>query len=231
MSQIGAWYGSPAVWRLVFALALVAVAPGSAAAQDQNDARAGAITFDIPAQSLARALIAFGTATGIDLYYDAALADGRLSTAVTGTLPPRAALQQLLQGTGVVARVTAPETFILVPAPREARAPAPARYQGYFAAVQARVGDALCRGAGAAAAQSREALLRLWLTPAGTVDSVEVLGAASEDREGRGLADAMRGLAIGAPPADMPQPITVVVFPRSAARRDCSAAADRQRAN
>jgi hypothetical protein len=182
--------------------------------------------FNIPAQPLGSALVAFGATAGLDLYYNAAFAEGRRSVAVIGKLTPAFALQRLLQGSGLVPRMTGSASVILVPSPHEAivtnvpAAPAGGRYESYFATIQARINDALCRD-GAAGQDSSETFLRLWLAASGVIDQVEVLGAAASKRENRFLANFVQGLMIGAPPPDMPQPVTLVVFPPSSLRQDC----------
>jgi hypothetical protein len=210
------------VAAVVLGLAVDAIPP-ALAAQDGNEGTLGAPTaFNIPAQPLGSALAAFGAATGLDLYYNAALAEGRRSKTVRGTLGPLSALQRLLQGTDLLPRMTGSRSFILVPALHEAALPAlPAataqgRYEPYFAAIQARISEALCRGPIAAA--GGETFLRLWLTASGTVGRAEVLGSGAD---GHAVAAALDGLAIGAPPPDMPQPVTLVIFPPSAAWQDC----------
>jgi hypothetical protein len=188
------------------------------------------VDFEIPAQPLGSALIAFGATAGVDIYYNAANAEGRRSAAVEGKLIPTVALQKLLQGTGLVSRMTASDSAILVPAPRDAvvaKGPVAAagRYEPYFALVQARISDALCRDF-ANTEDDQEILLRVWLGASGVIDQVEVLGSHTDRTSSRGtnshgIADVVQGLAVDAPPPGMPQPVTLVVFPPSAARQSC----------
>lgn len=59
-------------------------------------------SFDIPAQPLADALVAYGSATGIEVFYDGALAIGRRSTAMTGVHPSMFALQLFIGSAGPI---------------------------------------------------------------------------------------------------------------------------------
>ncbi|MGE4323532.1 MAG: TonB-dependent siderophore receptor [Sphingobium sp.] len=75
--------------------------------------------FDIPAQPLPSALTIFGRQSGLQVSVPAALAGGRTSGAVSGTLPPLEALSRLLAGTGLVYRISG-DIVTLEPAPRAA---------------------------------------------------------------------------------------------------------------
>lgn len=57
--------------------------------------------FDIPAQSLAAALIAFGQQSGLQLTMDSALLANQLSRPVKGSLTSEQALEKLLQDSGI----------------------------------------------------------------------------------------------------------------------------------
>jgi hypothetical protein len=72
------------------------------------------IDFDIPAQSLASALDAFGTTTGMVAVYDGELVVGRQSGRVRGRYTPEAALSLLLGDSGLVAQYTTKQAFVLV---------------------------------------------------------------------------------------------------------------------
>lgn len=72
--------------------------------------------FDIPAQPLPSALTLFGRQSGLQVSVPAALAQGRTSTAVSGSLAPLAALSQLLTGTGLTYRISG-NIVTLEPAP------------------------------------------------------------------------------------------------------------------
>jgi iron complex outermembrane receptor protein len=89
-----------------------------------SDTRAQALTpvqraqidqrrFNIPAGPLAPTLNRFADETGVQLVYDAALAEGRNTAGVSGTYTPDQALQQILSGTGVTYRFTNAKTVTL----------------------------------------------------------------------------------------------------------------------
>ena len=69
--------------------------------------------FDISAQPLIPALLAFSEATDIQLFFDATLARDLASPGVSGTHAPEAALRLLLAGTGLTYRFTNPTTVTL----------------------------------------------------------------------------------------------------------------------
>ncbi|WP_206364978.1 TonB-dependent siderophore receptor [Sphingomonas panacis] len=87
--------------RCASALLCCAVIPVlPAAAQTPNAARA----FDLPTEPLARALVRFTRASGVIVVADASLMRGKRSGSVQGDLNPKAALDQMLHGTGLEAR-------------------------------------------------------------------------------------------------------------------------------
>ncbi len=66
----------------------------------------GPRSFDIPAQSLEGALIAFGTQSGIEVLFNSDTSKDLRSPGVSGTHIPDQALRLLLAGTGLTAKVT-----------------------------------------------------------------------------------------------------------------------------
>lgn len=63
-------------------------------------------SFDIPAQPLPTALLQFSAASGIEVVFDAGLAEGKQAPAVSGSYAPADALSLLLAGSGLGYRVT-----------------------------------------------------------------------------------------------------------------------------
>jgi len=201
------------------AVSILCVLPGvfaPAAAQPMSSQPA--VYFDIPTQPLADALVAFGASTGLEVFYDGALAIGRHSTAVSGTLTPAEGLRHLLAGTGYVAVVTAdPNTLTIVQAPSVARPAAVAsnvqlrRYEPYFATLQSRIRDALC---GSDGASNRQIIVSLWLESSGVISRSEVIGSGVDPARREAITRGVRGLEIGTSlPPGLPQPITMVIFP------------------
>jgi hypothetical protein len=188
------------VWQcraLVLGLGLL-LAVDAATAQDQQ------ASFDIPAQPLADALVAYGSATGIEVFYDGALAIGHRSTAVTGVHRSMVALQILLRGTGYVPMATDyAATVTITRASHETVASQTAaldRYEPYFAVLQARVSEVLCKS-DEAKPGDEQIILSFWFDPSGMVSRVQVLGSElSRDRR-LAIASGVRGLHIGSLPS------------------------------
>jgi len=74
-------------------------------------------SFDIKAQSLSEALMAFGAQTGAIVMASSELTAGKISKAVTGQLTRQEALTRMLQGTGLQFETNANGTFLIVRAP------------------------------------------------------------------------------------------------------------------
>jgi hypothetical protein len=96
------WAGLAGIGALTLCCAFttlpaLAVAPSGteqSAMQTRHD-------FDIPAQSLASALISFGQQSGLQVSVDSALLENRTSRSISGSLTGAKALDNLLKGSGV----------------------------------------------------------------------------------------------------------------------------------
>ncbi|MGO4717337.1 energy transducer TonB [Bradyrhizobium sp. 2TAF24] len=232
---------APAVPGVCVALGgvlLAAVSPvgpvASAAAQALvSSAVPAPIRFDLPAQPLAKALQAFSAATNIEVLVDARHAAGRRSSDVQGAMMPREALALLLAGSGLVAQpFTADEAAFKIVAP-----PVPAPVAGlppgatrYFRDIQRAVELALCRDGRTAPGRYRLAL-KLWIGQSGVVLRSQRLDTTGDDALDGALDEVTRALPIGrSPPADLPQPVVLVISPqRAAVSAGCLAAAPEQR--
>jgi hypothetical protein len=208
----------PAIWRALHLAALSLCVMCAPVAADTPPAKeAAAILFDIPAQPLDRALRTYSVITGLEVFYNTSLAEGHRSAPVAGVLSQAAALKLLLRGTGYVPRVTGTDSFTIVPVPRNDPAAAAAetteqRYGTYFAAIQARIVDAVCRNPVLSAAGD-DLLFKIWLEPKGTILRAEILDAGHNSADVDAFAIAMAGLNIGAPmPKGMSQPVKLAVF-------------------
>ncbi|AHC48578.1 hypothetical protein AX27061_4119 [Achromobacter xylosoxidans NBRC 15126 = ATCC 27061] len=201
--------------------------PPAALAQ-QRAAETALIPFDIAAQPLDAALAAYTQATGMAVLVTSRVTAGRQGAAVRGRLAPREALRQLLAGTGLQARYTSASAFTLVEAaapaaaarPPAAGAPAGAvtRYAGVL---QNTVTRALCQWTGAQFGRYR-ASLQLWIGRNGVVRQARVLAGTGDARRDEALAGVLAGLIMDTPPpADLPQPVTIVLAPRPDPRADC----------
>lgn len=212
---------------LVLQLAVLTAVIASSVFWPQLSAARGAesedetLAFDIPAQSLVRALRMYGAATGVQLFYQSELVDGRTSAPVQGLFSPNVALQILLRGTQLRAVSFDPGTETLVAAPRQVvgsvdlqrlRARAVA-FQSYFALVQSGLRSALCRAPETRLSGS-EIRVELWIAASGAVRRANLLSSTGSLTSDRAYIAALRTLSIGPPPPAMPRPITLLILPR-----------------
>lgn len=190
--------------------------------------RPGLVAFDIPAQSLASALDAYIVAAHREVLYNSELAAGRSSTRVKGKFTQEAALQLLLEGTGLLPRYMAADAFVLVvddtpPVPTNA---APKEVvMHYYGRIQASLRQAFC-----AQRQTRPGSYRVAVAfrigPSGTVSRAALLGSTGDRDLDAMIGEALGGLAIGAPPPNgFAQPVVLMVTPQSeATAQDCGTA-------
>lgn len=203
-----------------------------AASADGADATAHApLRFDLPAQPLDAALVAFGEVTGYSVLVSSQLAAGRVASPVRGDYTPAEALQRLLAGTQLGARFSGSNAFTLLaladapvaPAPVPAEsAQAPTPLQGYAAVLQRSLTRALCRLHPDAFGRYRLAF-QLWLDERGKVRDVHVLVPSGVEQRDRAVLQRLRSLLMdGAPPASLPQPLTILLTPRPDPGADCA---------
>jgi hypothetical protein len=186
------------------------------------------IVLDIPAQPLAAALYAYSAATAVAVVADGALVAGRQSAAVRGVFVPEDALRGLLAGTGLTVQHMAANAFVLVAAPitETLRPPDPPRvvpdYARYSALIQTTIKRALCRFA-ATQPGSYRAVMQLWIASSGVVAKAALLSITGDQTRDDMLSAILRGLIIGEPPpVGLPQPVTLMILPRSPAdTADC----------
>jgi hypothetical protein len=194
-------------------LVTTAMADGSTAPDPSNGRR----SFDIPSQALWAALDQYSAATGIGVLFDGGMSADRISAPVEGVLSPAAALQALLSSTGLTARYVSLTAVTLVPALPERRRGGggdPAREQ-YFAAIQAAVVRVLCQRAETRPGDYRS-VLRLWIDRSGVVRRSEILGSSGQPRRDAAIEASLSNLDVRERPAlDLPQPVTLVLLPRS----------------
>jgi hypothetical protein len=110
---IQGFVGRHLTWASV-ALALIAIA----FALHAEEARSH---FDIKAQPLAEALMAFGAQAGASVVAPTELTVGKTSNPVSGELTIKDALSRMLQGTGLGFEATANRTIVIVRRPVRAR--------------------------------------------------------------------------------------------------------------
>jgi hypothetical protein len=188
----------------------------------QTPAPTAEVELDIPSQPLADALLAYGATTGLQVFYDGALAVGRRSATVKGRFTPMAGLQTLLRGTDYVPQATTDsDTITIVMAPQKttpSASPSAAqlrRYEPYFSLLQARVSEALC-GRDDPGPDGEQLIFSFWLGSSGVISHARVLGPGGGSARRDAITAAVLGLQIGEPPPGLPQPVTMVIFPPSA---------------
>jgi len=208
------WLGGPvavAFWLAVPAMASAQQAEGPAEAG--GEARAG--------DALGDALQSFGRRNGFDIVFPEQMVRGLTAGRVDPHANPYRALEQLLRGTGLVARFTRPNAVVLeraqsVRAPDmrldnlEVRPPALARAQEYQWYGQRLLDESLqvLRKTAGLAARSYGLFIYLWVDAEGRVVETRVYGGRGEQREADLVAATLKGLAMQLPPpADMPQPV------------------------
>jgi hypothetical protein len=175
-----------------------------------------AAVFDIPPQSLPKALDAFSAITGIEVLVDARNAEGRQSPRVRGVMTAQQALKILLAESQLFADEFTPGTVTLmrIPERRDAQATLIASaHQAYFAAIQRAIQRALCQAPETAPGNYRLAL-RLRIGADGLVSQWKLLDTTGNASRDRAFEAVLTALDIGdAPPIDLPQPVAVVILP------------------
>lgn len=81
-----------------------------------SQALAGTRTFDVPAQSLDRAIGQFGRQADVQIIAARRDTRGKRSNVVRGSLSVDEALDRMLGGTGLTDKQTGPETYVVIPA-------------------------------------------------------------------------------------------------------------------
>ncbi|MDN2700480.1 hypothetical protein O0881_00550 [Janthinobacterium sp. SUN100] len=191
------------------------------------------LQFDIAAQNLGDALDLYSRRTGIAVLMDQRYAQ-RQSGAVRGAHAAGAALQALLEGTGLQSRLSdAQAVIVYAPAGAGAAAAAelpqaavvaaadiPGAVQGggdhaaYVSRLQHVLLGLLCRAAQTRPGGYRLAL-QLYLNRAGVVDRVHLLDSTGLRTRDTAIARLVLGMRVGAAPQpSMPQPVSILLLPQ-----------------
>jgi hypothetical protein len=169
--------------------------------------------YNIPAQDLKAALNAFAATSGLQVLYETSLVAGRVSGAVMGHHPPKAALDKLLSGTGLVGRRTDFDAVTVSLRPQERAELLSDQQRMFLGYVQAGIIAELCNGVETRSRDYRIAV-QLWLTDYGTVRRAKLLSSTGSFRRDDAIAQALQRLSIGAvPPPGMRQPVTMALLP------------------
>ncbi|MEA3390684.1 MAG: TonB C-terminal domain-containing protein [Pseudomonadota bacterium] len=226
--------GAPALRRAA-ALGFAVLAVGSpVSAQELPPVTPAPVEqgYDIPAQPVSAALASYARVSGVDIFYENALAGGRMSSPVRGAMSPQAALRALLLGTGLSARFTEPKAAIVFltagPPPRavadasglpelrlgmaEVRAPpvigTPDRsdYQRYAQAVQLDIRRLLSEDP-----DLRGRVFRLQVSlkvaPGGAIERVVLLRGSGDDARDAHIRRILLGGTLAPPPAGLREPL------------------------
>jgi hypothetical protein len=202
------------------------------------------LQFDIAAQNLGDALDIYSRRTGIAVLIDQRYAQ-RQSAAVRGPYAAGAALQVLLEGTGLQSRLSDAQAVIVYapagaaaiaadvpPAAILAAADIPGATQGggdhaaYVGRLQHVLLGLLCRAAQTRPGGYRLAL-QLYLNRAGVVDRVHLLDSTGLRARDTAIARVVLGMRVGAAPLpSMPQPVSILLLPQGPGSEvDCAAGA------
>jgi hypothetical protein len=206
--------------------AALIIAPISAFAASEEAGRvtpiraSGQLAFDIPAQPLVSALEAYSSVTGIETIYDSAVARGRRSRAVQGKFTAMDALRTMLLGTPLSARPISQDAFTIEVQQGPAQAamdqtPDKIDHRSYFGLIQAGLERAFCKD-NQIRPGSYRVVLRFTIAANGQIRQPSVVGTTgSEDRD-RMILRTLENVSLGSsPPADLQQPIMMVILPQS----------------
>ncbi|MNJ94544.1 hypothetical protein D3C87_122440 [compost metagenome] len=190
------------------------------------------IRFDLPEQPLETALVSFGGLTGYSVLVASNLAAGRRAAAVYGDFEAREALQKLLVNTGLAVRYSGRNAFTL--ALDNEASTATSGNQGETGAKRVSLGKSsyamilqssltriLCRAQPDAFGRYRVAF-QLWINSDGLVMDTRLLESTGLKERDALLQKALRHSAMdAAPPANLPQPISILLSPRPDPAADC----------
>jgi hypothetical protein len=168
--------------------------------------------LDIPSQPLEDALYAFGAATGIEIIVDGDAVTGRRSAEVKGTLSARQALRILLTGTGLDSYPIGARAITLSLSKQQPSNSA--IFRNYSVILQNAALRQLCGDKDIRFGTYRLAM-QLWLDHAGSVVRVELLSSTGDRARDLRISELLKGISGAKPPEMMPQPVVMVILPRS----------------
>ncbi|MBN3793216.1 TonB C-terminal domain-containing protein [Burkholderia sp. Ac-20353] len=189
------------------------------------------VHFDLPAQPLAKALQDFARISELIVLAPEPLLEGRTSAPIVGDFLPRDALERVLAGTGLRADFIQPDEAMIVaqPATREAAPDAPDAMLGgalpidgigdsderraYAGMLQARLIDALC-ALPALVPGGYRLVAQVRIDDKGAVVAVNLVASSGLGVRDAAILRALRALKLdAAPPAGLPQPVTIMLRP------------------
>lgn len=174
-------------------------------------------SFDLPELPLKDALARFDALTRMSVFYPSALVEGRRSHAVSGIYSPGEALNELLEGTGVMAEATAQNAFVLAPLGRadadtqgETDRSAARAATDYHARLQGKVLQALCAAPSLSPGEYRLAMT-VQVGPNARVAQVRLLDTTGDGRRDAAILRRLQGLDVGSTPADTSRPFVLLL--------------------
>jgi len=210
------------------------VAPS--AGQDDGTGSNKLVSFDMAPQPLGQALDAYTRTTGMAALVDQELVAGRRSASVRGLLTSDQALRILLAGTKLSVRYASGGAFILEPTSTTTISEPAGNFRGeafrgdrrtYFADLQDALAQVLCRRPETQPGRYRLGL-QLWIGPTGTILASHLLDSTGDDRRDAIIADLLGSARVAAPPAALPQPVTLVLMTHPAEQSPDCRQAERQ---
>jgi hypothetical protein len=212
-TRLGRWINA-----LGFLAALLLSAAGAVAEESL-------FSFDISAQPLAAALESYSVITGRDVLYNSNLAAGRHSNGVRGRFSADAALVLLLEGTGLSAEGIAQQSFVLSSAATAIDTSTPTIVAEYYGRIQTSLRTALCRDKLARPGNYRIAM-RFRIDAGGALQQYQQFGTSGSVNVDEAIRDTVSQLRIGAaPPADLGQPVVMVILPLASGLTGCDGVA------
>lgn len=190
------------------------VSPG----QNERD-EAELFSFDIGSVPLLSALQQYATLTRHPTLFRSELVADRTSTAIRGVYSAEAALHLILKGSGLIAEEFnsgGSHAFILKAAPDNPADKGAQRWAAYSRLLQQHVWQRLCRSANAAPGQYR-ALLRFRVDAVGQIRQPALLASTGDAGRDKAVLGVLQQTKMDlAPPADLPQPLTMLIVPNDA---------------
>lgn len=205
--------------------------------------REATLPFDIAPQPLSRTIEAYALMTGVEVVYDPPAGREPLSPGVKGRLTPRAALADLLAGTGLSARYLDDRNIVLEPmgktgSPGATRRPSSQAPDLTLEAISVRAPMVVAANPGAeldtpfyasrvrfAVEQSLEAdpttaegdyagVVELWIGGRGEVSKVLFVRKTGQPRRDAAVLEVLGRMSVEPPPSGLPQPVTVAFTAR-----------------
>lgn len=176
---------------------------------------AATIAYDIPAQSLETALNAYMLVSGVQVLYETALTENRRSRELQGNFAPELALTQLLEGTGLAGRRTAPNVFVVMRSPSVPMTSSVQPDGRFLAALQAKLMAALC-----STPETRpggyKVGIDVWVGANGVIVQTALVGTTGEATRDQAMHRLLQGISIGVPPpSGLRQPLFLTISGRT----------------